>query len=174
MSAYLQHTEARTLAAALPVALVRAIPAASDAQLDAALEMASLRIDLAMRYQGRKWDDAQENQFPRIARGWLPWPRVIGSQVPPYWIEQATIWDWDATAWAPIVPPRVKIACVIEAASILAGDRSDRLAARHDGVSGQQIGSASESYGGSGPAPVLCRDADVIMRFYRLNSGSLI
>lgn len=175
MAAYLTSTDADTLAAAMPTADVSAYVAASTAQKTAALEAASERIDTAMRYQGRKYDLEQVLEFPRLAYG----SGTIGTQLPappypPNVSVGSTIWDWDSDANEAIVPSHVKRACLLEANSILAGTRDGRLDAIHDGLAGQSIGSASETYTKSdGAAQTLCRKAMVLMDYYRLRTGEM-
>jgi hypothetical protein len=174
---YLSVSDADALAATL-TGLASYTAASSGAKLNALAE-ASGRIDTAMRYQGRKYDPAQVLEFPRV-----PYESsLIGRQTwPPYPDSRAVpdvVWDWDSTANAAVVPARVKRACLIEADSILAGTRDDRLDAQHDGLASQSVGPHAESYrppasgGVGGAASSLCRRAYELMQPYRLVSGQL-
>ena len=75
------------------------------------------------------------------------------------------------------MPEDVQLAVVLQADTILAGDREPRLAAQHDGVVYDQTGSVAESYKqteGPGVTTGLCRAAWVLLRKYRLKSGKLL
>lgn len=173
-SSYLSVSDADTLAAGL--ALLSAWAAAGGTAKAAALALASERFDLAYRYQGRKWDASGVREFPRIAYdgGRAPGPTYPGQ---PDALVAATVWDWDADADEAIVPVRVKRAVLYEANSILAADRDRVAAAIHNGLASQSVGSISESYRqmtAGQDTPVLCREADVAARHYRLRSGQLL
>lgn len=139
----------------------------------AAVLLATLDVDAAMRYQGRRYDLTQEREFPRLAYslayaglGRLPtWsPREYVS---------AVVWDLDS-AGNVIVPESVFLAVLHQADSILAADRDERLQAIRDGLTSQKIGSLAETYSEAvvaRGAPVLCARAEQFMNQYRLVSG---
>ena len=159
-NAYLTTAEADALAATLPG--LTAWAAASDANKAKAIERASRDVDNAMPYQGRKYAAGQVNQFPRV-----PFDGCA----------RADVWDWDATTNAAVAPDDVLVAVLMQADTILAGDRDARLDAQHDGVVYDQTGSVAESYKltqGPGVTTGLCRAAYVLMRKYRLKSGQLL
>lgn len=152
---YLTVSDADAIAATLP--LLDAWTAAGTTAKQKALELASMRFDLARRYQGRKYEEDPADQpleFPRIA-----YPE--------------TVWDWDSTDDEAIVPALVKRAVVYEANSILTADRDRIVAAIHDGLTSQSNGSVSESYRQTASSP-LCAEADSISRRYQLRSGALL
>ena len=168
-TSYLTSTEADALAATLPT--LTAYSAASSGNKTKALLRASLDVDNAMPYQGRRYASDQTNQFPRV-----PYddpPGSAGFDRDP----RASVWDWDADANEPVVPVDVLLAVLLQADTVLAGDREPRLAAQHDGVVYDQTGSVAESYKqteGPGVTTGLCRAAWVLLRKYRLKSGSLL
>lgn len=146
--------------------------AASEAQKLAALRQATKDIDAAGPYQGRKYDPTQTLAFPRLAYGELSvasYPLAVTSGLAG---GGAVVWDWDASENAAVVPQDVLLATLYQADSILAGDREERLDARHDGVASQSADGLSESF--AGEAPVLCRRAHRLMEQYRLRSGELL
>jgi hypothetical protein len=166
---YLTSIEADALAATLPT--MTAWTAASSGNKTKALLRASLDVDNAMPWQGRKYASDQSNQFPRV-----PYddpPGTPGFDHDP----RASVWDWDADANEPVVPEDVLLAVLLQADTILAGDREPRLAAQHDGVVYDQTGSVAESYKqteGPGVTTGLCRASWVLLRKYRLKSGRLL
>jgi hypothetical protein len=168
-TAYLTDIEADVLAATLPT--LTAYSAASSGNKTKALLRASLDVDNAMPYQGRKYASDQENQFPRV-----PYdepPASAGFDLDP----RGSVWDWDSDANEAVVPEDVLLAVLMQADAILAGDREPRLAAQHDGVVYDQTGSVAESYKqteGPGVTSGLCRTAWMLLRKYRLRSGKLI
>ena len=167
MTSYLTYAAADAIAATIP-ALV-AYAAATNANKAMALMQASLDVDLAMRYQGRKYLDTQEHQFPRIhgdPASQSPWS---GCGLP---AGGAEIWDWDPVTNTAIVPPHVNLAVLYQADSIIEGAREARLKDQHDKVASQSADGLAESY--SGNASRLCRRAYEIMREYKLRSGSMI
>ena len=159
MTSYLTYAAADAIAATIPP--LAAYAAASSANKDLALMQASLDVDHAMRYQGRKHLDTQEHQFPRIHGDPDDMPAA-----------GAEIWDWDSATNTAIVPPYVKLAVLHQADSILDGAREARLKDQHDNVSGQSADGLSETYGGK--ASRLCARAYEIMKEYQLGSRSLI
>jgi hypothetical protein len=134
----------------------------TNAQKTAALAMATLRIDSATPYQGQRATTTQSLAFPRVDGRW-------GTT--------ATGWT-DSPATADLRPPTdVLVACLLEADSLLLGDREDRLQAIADGLTAQSIGSGSESYGpadGKTGLSVLCYGASTMLAKYRLRSGRFV
>lgn len=175
ISAYNTLATARDTAGRLGLTKV---VAASDAVLQAAMELAAIDIDSAMRYQGRKWDLAQEREFPR-------WKEGVGNQLcaAPYGafgqlipdpLYSTGVWDWDAGTDTAIVPAAVKMAECLQAESILAADRSERLQAIADGVASQGVGSLNESYRADARPQALCARAAAMMSKYRIRSGAIL
>jgi hypothetical protein len=169
------------------------IAGATDAQVKAALMLACIDLDSAMRYQGAKYDldgaitgVPQEREFPRWRDGVPSWNNGVASTnpylaAPPYGTWPTLVWDWDPTTNTAVVPDQVKLAECLQAESILAGDREERLQAIADGVVSQQVGSLAESYAGgrngaaaATEASPLCERAKRIMQKYRLRSGRLL
>ena len=166
MTSYLTYAAADAIAATIP-ALV-AYAAATNANKALALIQASLDVDLAMRYQGRKYLDTQEHQFPRIHGD----PAVQSSY--PYDLPAggSEIWDWDSATSTAIVPAYVNLAVLYQADSIIEGAREKRLKDLHDKITSQSADGLSETF--SGNASRLCRRAYEIMREYKLRSGSMV
>ena len=165
---YLTTIEADALAATLPA--LAAWAAATSGQKSAALLRATLDVDNAMPYQGRRYAADQERQFPRVPYDEAP--GTAGFDRDP----RASVWDWDAATNAATVPEDVRLAVLIQADANLAGEREARLAAQHDGVVYDQTGALAESYKqteGPGVTTGLCRAAWVLLRKYRLKSGAL-
>lgn len=171
---YLTVAAADELAATLPA--LAAWSAATSPDKALALERASIDIDGAMPYQGRKYDAEQVNQFPRVAYddgagAGPPSAAPAGAFSPP------VVWDWDAALSAAAVPEDVLLAVVLQADANLAGQREPRLAAQHDGVVYDLTGSIAESYKynrGPGVSTGLCRAAWVLLRKYRLKGGKVL
>jgi hypothetical protein len=165
---YLTESEADDIAATLP-ATSAWLAASSDAKV-AALLRASIDVDNAMPYQGRKYASDQSNEFPRV-----PYdepPGSAGFDRDP----RASVWHWDAETNIPVVPEDVLSAVLLQAVSIISGNREARLTAQHDGVVYDQTGSVAESYkqtDGPGVTTGLCRGAWILLRKYRLKSGKL-
>lgn len=178
-NSYLTTDDADAIAAEMLSAEVAAYVAATTPDKGAALVRASERIDSAMQYQGRRYDPAQAMEFPRVAYDGgvgglvVPIPGQIYPGVPATTVA-AVVWEWDAEEGEAVVPGRVKRACLLEANSILAGDRDGRMNAVHDGLASQGIGSANESYRGDAKPAALCRAAHELMQIYRLRSGQMI
>ncbi len=156
MEAYLTLTDADALAATL-LGLTH-YQAADDATRSAALLTASIEIDAASRWQGRKYDPDQAREFPRV----------------PY---EGTVWDWvDGYA---VVPDLVRIAVLRQADFLLDTVRRAKLAQIEDGLASQSVGSISESYARPTPAGQasgwdrLCSEARDLLARYRLTSGPL-
>ena len=146
--------------------------AATAPEKSAALEAATRLVDGALHYQGRKYDSAQALQFPRAARDGRE-GRDGAAEV---------VWDWDATSAAAVIPPAVKLACLIEADEILQdlkgkSQRWRRLDEQHQGVTFDLTGSTAEAYR-KGTAPAgrtgLSRRAYELLSRYRLASGKMV
>lgn len=166
-TSYLTVEAADALADALPE-LTAWTPAVAASRA-VALEQATSDIDAAMPYQGRRFDDAQILQFPRIA-----FAHAGDSSHPAG--EPPTVWDLDEAGEA-AVPRDVLLATLIQADAILSGSREPRLAAQHDGVVYELTGTLAESYKrntGPGVTTGLCRRAWVLMRKYRLRGGKML
>jgi hypothetical protein len=145
-----------------------------------ALTQASEDVDTAMRYQGRRYDPANQIQeFPRVAYEsrpafWGPAGQVAVPMIPG---PGNTIWDWDYTTQLPIVPPRVLEAVIWQADWLLGGAAgSDRLAAQYSGLRGQATGQLREDYAPSSHAVAsgLCIKSWRLMQRYELSSGRLL
>ena len=166
---YLTDTEADALAATLPA--LEAWPTATSGAKTKALQLASSNVDNAMPYQGRKYASDQVNQFPRVPYDEPPGTRAFDGD------PRGSVWDWDADANEPAVPDDVLLAVLVQADTILVGDREPRLGAQHDGVVYNQAGSVAESYKqteGPGVTTGLCRAAWVLLRKYRLKGGRIL
>ena len=173
--AYLDVPGARTLGATLPQ--LTALLAKTNDELAVLLLAASLDLDAAMPYQGVRYEADQAREFPRYQRA------VDRTQIhtPSETLGGAVgIWDWDDPSGAAVVPDRVKIACLYQAASLLDPSFQRRLDAIRGGLASQSIGSMSESYlkptdlpgGLSGGG--LCDRAQRYMNKYRLRSAPLL
>ncbi len=170
MSPYLTSTDADILANTLPA--LSAYLAATTAQKQAALQQACSDVDNAMPFQGRKLDPAQSLQFPRVA--YESAARARGAAGHGY---ADTLWDWDPSSNAPIVPADVKAAVLYQADAILAGQREQRLDKQHDGVAYDQTAGLAESYKSSdrqGLATGLTRRAYQLLQKYRVVAGRIL
>ena len=159
---YLSLADAGALADALTE--LAAYKAATDDEKTAAILQATIDIDAAMPFQGRRYDAGQHREFPRSFDG-------DGITTP------SRVWDWDDDTQSAVVPAGVKRATLYQADAILAGEREPRLSAQHDGVVYEQTGALAESYKatpGPGVPTGLCRRAWVILRRYRLQGGRLL
>ncbi len=163
---YLNTSDADALAATLLD--VASYLAATGANKQKALNQASMEIDRAMSYQGRKIDPEQAMAFPRIAYE-SPIDSSLFAEVPG---TVQTVWDWDDDAGEAVVPEDVLVAVVYQANSILAADREERLNAQHDGVTSHGADGLMETYAAN--APILCRRSYFIMVRYRLKTGRMI
>jgi hypothetical protein len=171
---YLTLSDADAIAATLP--LLDAYNAASTTAKQKALELASYRFDLARPYQGRKYEFDQQLEFPRIPRGTLSTQNMM---LPPAQRINSLfeVWDWDSTNNEAIVPALVKRAVLFEANSILAADRDRIVAAIHNGLVSQSVGSVSESYrnyAAGETKPVLCSDAELVSLKYARTTGEML
>jgi hypothetical protein len=158
LPSYLTLAQAEGLAAGMAL---KAWASKTNTEKSNALAMASLRIDAAMRYQGGRYEPDQSLEFPRID----------GSRA-----TTATGWRESPGDDLIIAPNDCLHACILEADSLLLGDRESRLQAIHDGLTAQSIGSGSESYGpadGKSGVPLLTFAANQIMQRYRLVSGRI-
>jgi hypothetical protein len=125
-----------------------------------------------MPYQGRRYAPEQARQFPRVPSDESPGFSDGFDRDP-----RSAVWDWDDAAQVAIVPEDVLLAVLLQADTVLAGDREARLASQHDGVVYDQTGSLAESYKqteGPGVTTGLCRAAWVLLRKYRLKSGRML
>ena len=177
---YLTVAESHELGLVIPGSAMAALLTKNDSELAALLLAASWDIDHAMPYQGVRYAADQVRQFPRYQRAYgLSQPHVLNSPtaqlVPP---PGAGVWDWDDDANAAIVPERVKLACLHQAASLLDETFRGRLEAIRSGLASQSIGSLSETY--LKPADIpgglsgLCDQAQRLMDYYRARSGGLL
>lgn len=175
MTPYLAIVEADALAATLPATLLGPYWAMDAAQRSAALVQASLDVDASMRFQGRKYDAAQEREFPRVA--YEPSTRVsptLGAS------SGGPVWDWDEETNTAVVPHAVLIAVVYQANDIATG--GTRLDDQHEGVRDQMLGPMREAYAGGansggssdGLATGLCRRSLQMLKQYRLATGRLL
>jgi|GEM_PF-4215142 len=156
-----------------------ALLAKSDTELAALCLAATLDIDSAMPYQGVRYDSAQEREFPRYANSLGNARRMADYQQSPVGTWVSGIWDWDAEADVAVVPANVKLATLLQAASILTNPAlRERLEAIRSGLAAQSIGSLCETY--LAPASIpggltgLCDRAQKLMDRYRLRSGGLL
>ena len=168
---YLDVTDADALAATVPA--LAAWSAATTDQKTRALRQATSDVDAAMAYQGRRYAADQALEFPRVAADGSSSPSA--ACCPP--ADGSTVWDWDPTAAAAVVPRDVRLAVLYQADSVLAGEREPRIAAQHDGVVYDLTGTLAESYKqttGPGVRTGLARRAYTLMRKYRLRGGRLL
>jgi hypothetical protein len=168
---------ADAIAATLPSALVASYLAATAADKASALEQASLDIDDGMRFQGRKYDPTQLQEFPRIA--YESNARVRPQGIVPYVLPPSptdTVWDWNATTQTPVVPPRVLQAVIYQADWILNGTGEERASEQHAGVTSQQVAGAMEAYDlkHRGADSSLGRRAWNLLRKYELRTGRMV
>jgi len=190
MTAYLTTSDAQALAATLPG--LEIFLAKDDASQAALLLLASMDIDRRKRYQGRKYDPTQGNEFPRIHGDGLALP-PIGS---PEWavlslpqqgvaVMASNIWDWDPAAndgqGGAVVPDAVKYAALYQANWLAQPQFAKRLAKIRSGLTSQGIGSASETYAAAAvsaamasPAMGLCEQAAAYLEKYRLSGGPIL
>lgn len=188
LPSYLAAADARTLAASVPSSLagMAQLLALSDAALATTLALASMDIDRAMRYQGRKYDmsGAQMLEFPRVPypedawQGFQPYP---GAAFPP-WLQNSAgpfVWDWDSVNEVAIVPQNVQLATLFQAAYLMLPEFADRLEKIRSGLAGQRTGTGQEMYIKAGEAVPggftgLCDRSSRIMHFYRIRSGRML
>jgi hypothetical protein len=133
MDSYLTNATAATLISQL--GLTR-LAAKTTAEQDTLLLLASIDVDAAGPWQGRKYDPegaitgtVQEREFPRVPHE-----------------DQTVVWDWDEDADAAVVPWNVNAAVAIQANELADTDRQAHLQKLRDGLAAQSAGSLSESY----------------------------
>ena len=187
MTSYLTAADARTMAASLmTLPGMAALLAKDDATLAGVLLTASGDIDVAFRYQGRKYDlsvdpttnlPVQDREFPRLPYGQPI--NVYGVQLPsPVPLTpDCVIWDWDGTK--AIVPVNVKLACLYQAAWLMQPEFAQRLENIRSGLVSQDTGPVREMTIKSGEAAAggfsgLGDRASRIMILYRLRSGRML
>lgn len=182
MTGYLTAADARTLAGANP--FLATLVAQSDAALAALLLAASVDVDVAFKYQGRKFNPTQEREFPRVAYGapalvnqfGVPTMQAPGG-LPLALTADTIIWDWDSTGSAAVVPPAVLLASLYQAAWLLKPEFAGRIEAIRSGLYEQNIGSGRETYADrNGPFvnDGLGARASQIMRKYQLQTGAML
>jgi hypothetical protein len=175
LPSYITVEEANTLAAELH-GLSPAWANAADADKLKALTTATARVNASRRWQGSQYIPV--GQWA-VVSGQLEFPRVnLARQAVSYGRSELIDADpVDLNSLVPVVPTAIKLAVLWEADSLLKGARAARLQDQHDGLAGQSIGSASESYrpqvNGNG-VPVLCAEADILCRKYQLRSGAML
>jgi hypothetical protein len=84
------------------------------------------------------------------------------------------IWDWDPENNVAVVPQLVKVACLLQADSILDGTHQKRVEAYAAGLASVGVGSMNKSFRPDAKPSALCERALRIMSQYRLRSGSLL
>ena len=158
---------------------MRVLSALADDALDLVLMTATLDIDNAMRFQGRKYDPDQEREFPRVPRGQTPnqFGSAISDPIPyPSPLGRIEVWDWDPANDVPIVPQKVLIAVLFQAAWLMQPQYAQRLEDIRSGLAAQAIRTSHEMNIKSGEAAAggfsgLGDRAQRIMDFYRLKTG---
>lgn len=170
---------ARALALAGQMLNLSAFNAAAPLQQQMALLQASTEIDRGCRWQGRKFDPRQKLEFPRI-----PYDDGFPATWEWQWFDTYfggigagdCVWDWNHAEKKPCVPLPVLQAVIVQADSILRGDREDRVNAIHDGVRGQSSGPVREDYDSRamGVVTPLCHRAWHLVERYKLVSGRLV
>jgi hypothetical protein len=179
-TAYLSTTQMISVAATLP-GMSALIGSTTDAQASL-LEQASLDVDAAGPYQGRKYDPSQEREFPRV-----PYPAsgdatLYGATSAAGAVLGDLVWDWDADTNAAVTPLNVKKAIAYQAAFLLTGaaqEAANRQAAIVSGLSSQSVSGMSESYQPGGAAgasgrSLLAPRALQLLRPYFLKTGKLL
>lgn len=175
---YLAISDADAIAATLLASMLPNYNAANSSNKLLALQQATLDLDLATRWQGRKFCYMQTLEFPRLLQDpgvrFGPWG--IG------WYGQiesggfgSDVADWDWTNQVAIVPPKVLTAIVFQADYVLGGGMEARLDDIHSGVRGQSTGGASENYDATAPGAKtsLCRRAWKLVERYQLMTGRM-
>lgn len=180
MAAYLTVTEAPSLAANMPG--TTALLVLVDDAMAALLLLASLDIDVAFKYQGRKFNgELQEREFPRIPYGTIrQTPGIINTYYPGT-APTPKIWDWDPLAnggqGGAVVPPTVQYATIWQAVWLLQPQFAARLEAIQSGLKQQSIGTASETFAGLLEVPGgfsgLGDRAARMLNKYRIRTGQL-
>jgi hypothetical protein len=168
-------SDADLIAGGIPPTLIPAYNALTDGATKADLiTQASIDIDRAMRYQGRRYDTIRQvTEFPRVSyepsNAILPNTGAAG--IPGGSAFGSTIWDVDPVTLNIVIPSRV-LQAVIHQANYLAGGENSQVTDQFIGVTSQGTGSLHRSYGKSKALETgLCRRAYQVMQFYRLTSG---
>lgn len=155
---YLTVAEADALAEQLPASQTsHYTAAATDAIRLAALVAATAAIDVAMRYQGRKYAAGQVLEFPRV-------PYENGT----------TIWDRDVSGVV-IVPRHVRVACLLQANAIADATRAAKLA-KAEFVKRHKTGDLETEYQAgvtAGGSIGLCPESMRLLERYRLKTGAI-
>jgi hypothetical protein len=179
-TAYLSPAAVVSLAATLPgLSALTLAPTGTVAPL---VEQATLDVDTAGPYQGRKYDPAQAHEFPRVPYPASGDPLRYGATSAPGGAFGEVVWDWDAATNAAVVPLNVQKAVAYQAAYILSGagqEAADRQAAIAGGLASQSVGGMSESYqaagsGGVSGRSLLAPRALQLLRPYFLKTGKLL
>jgi hypothetical protein len=180
-ASYLSAAAADALAAS--VKALAAWPTASSGDKQLWLQQATAEIDIAMPYQGRRYDltTPQVLQFPRILRESpmlgsaypdAQWPFGGGVQV-----GGLNVADWDPVNLVAVVPPAVLLATLYQADAIGSGATVGGPAdAAHSGLKSQGNTGMQESYDLHAPGVEtgLCGMAWKLLRRYRLTSGRIL
>jgi hypothetical protein len=174
---YLTVSAADAIAATMPASLLPWYVGANPAGADklANLQQGFWDIEHAMRYQGRKYDPAQAQEFPRILQGALlampvltdPFGQRVGVNV-------GDIADWDPVNNVAIVPLAVQQAQLFQADYLGQGSpNEERLNDIHSGVKQAGNSGMQESYDANQDSVKsgLCRRAFQLMKVYRLQTG---
>jgi hypothetical protein len=190
LASYCTIDDADAIAAALPG--LASYKAADDVAKAAALSLASLDVDAAGPWQGRKYDlsTPQVLEFPRVAyETAASVSRFQGGQlgagvalVNGGFGFGNLVWDWDAANNVAVVPAAVKMASVIQADAILDGKLAKLLDDLYSGVASKSVGSLSVSYrdpaqtvqllyGLGGVMGGLTRRAGMLLKKYVLRQG---
>lgn len=172
-TAYLGLIEADSLAGSILTLSAWSAETSTPQRKLAALVQASDEIDALWPYQGRRYQDNQVRQFPRI-----PYDLTTVNPLDFYRRDSSiaeVIWDWDEATETVVVPRAVKIATLIQADDILDGTRRRQLAGR-DGLTAQSVGSQSESYdtAARGREMIVHMGARQLLERYRLRSGKIL
>ncbi len=155
---YLSVSEANVLALTISAASLGRWQTASTVDKERALLQATMEIDAAMRYQGRKVDPEQTLEFPRY-----PHP--------------GEVWNTDPATGIAIVPKQVKIATLHQANDVLDAGRHERINKQYQGIVYDQTGAMAESFKGGGMEGLstrLCLAANTYMRRYQLRTGAML
>jgi hypothetical protein len=169
--------DADAIAATLVSTLVASYLASSSSDKAAALAQASSDIDMGCRWQGRRYDPAQANEFPRVAYEAQSRIHVQGIGIPLVIPPSPgdVVWDYDFTSLTASVPQNVLKAVIYQADWILDGSGEERAKEQHAGVTSNQNAGAGESYDlkHRGADSGICRRAWSLLRNYELVSGRM-
>lgn len=189
--AYVSMVEADDLLAR--VADITAWTAATEQRRAAALMQASDEID-SQKYDGYKYLYFQVREFPRVniadACDWNNFVREMtqgkdGSALAiflpdyghrfGYGFGGNIVWEIDRQSGAVIIPPRVKMATLHQALTLLRDpQRINRLRDQADNVASQSAAGFSESYDTSKKVNLLCFEARELLRPYFFKTGTVI